>query len=208
MVRTFGTVFLHVASLASILGLYFTIYPGASDRSAWHTVLLTIFSLAFVCFSLWEVISYFKNRSTQIALNKPQKIQAYMRRWLSHGGRAVIFTRDMSWAHSDETRKVLFEKAQRNELTICIQAPIQLTDELKSHGAEIYPYAELGHVPRSRFTIIDFERDGARVAVGGTVNGKHLIQEFESGKHPFFSVAEDLVKLLLALKRKSNVSDN
>ena len=207
MIRTLGTVFLHIASFASILGLYFTLYP-ATSAPASHIVLLTFFGLAFAGFSVWEIFSYIKTRPTIIPLTRPDKIQAYMRRWLSRGGRAVIFTRDMSWAHSTETQNVLFEKARRRELTVCIQAPIELTEKLKQIGADIFPYSELGYVPRSRFTIIDFERDGARVAVGGTVNGKHLIQEFESGQHPLFSVAEDLIKILLAYKRKADVQSS
>ncbi len=92
---------------------------------------------------------------------------------------------------------VLSEKAKRNELTICLEKEIPLTEDLKSKGAKIITYNKLGHTPRSRFTIVDFEKEGARVAVGVHEHGKQVIQEFRSGEHPFFAVSEDMVKFLL-----------
>ncbi len=114
----------------------------------------------------------------------------------------MIFSRDMSWTHDEAIRQVLMEKAGRNELIVCLEHPIRLTDELRRQGAQIVTYGALGHVPRSRFTIVDFGREGARVAVGVKVGNEHVIQEFRSGDHPFFAVAEDLVKLLLASSGK------
>jgi hypothetical protein len=67
---------------------------------------------------------------------------------------------------------------------------------LKQRGARIHTYQRLRHVPRSRFTIVDYGLEGARVAVGAKLGGRHVIQEFQSGSHPFFAVAEDLVKFL------------
>jgi hypothetical protein len=123
-----------------------------------------------------------------------------MCRWVSQPGRVVIFSRDMSWARADSVRNVLVGKADRGELTVCLEHEVQLTNELHNHGANIVTYGHIGHVPRSRFTIVGFEREGARVAVGVADNGRHVIQEFQSGAHPFFAVAEDLVKLLIAAK--------
>ena len=55
------------------------------------------------------------------------KINSYMRKWVASAGRVVIFSRDMSWAHEPATRNLLREKAQRNELTVCLEHPISLT---------------------------------------------------------------------------------
>ena len=110
----------------------------------------------------------------------------------------MIFSRDMSWAGDAPTRQILLEKAGRNELTVFVEHSIPLTEDLRQSGAQIVTYEALGHVPRSRFTIVNFDRDGARVAVGTQVRNKHVIQEFRSGYHPYFSVTEDLVKFLLA----------
>jgi hypothetical protein len=103
----------------------------------------------------------------------------------------------MSWATDNNTRNILFAKAERHELTICIERMIPLARELQERGANIIEYGALGVVLRSRYTIIDFERDGARVAVGGPVGKTHVIQEFRNGEHPYFAVAEDLAKVLV-----------
>jgi hypothetical protein len=205
MLRILITIFVQIASLASIFGFYFTIFPLNEHQPIWHVVLLTLLTTAIIVTTLWEIVVYWKSRPKIFKLTQPSLIREYMRKWVAHGGRVVIFTRDMSWADTQDIINTLHAKARRRELTICIQAPIALTNDLKESGAEILPYAELGHVPRSRFTIVDFEREGARVAVGGTVDGKHMIQEFTSGHHPFFAVAEDLVKLILAYQRQNNV---
>src|SRR5262245_396895 len=79
---------------------------------------------------------------------------------------------------------------------------IPITNDLQRQGASIVTYEDLNHVPRSRFTIVDFGREGARVAVGVRSGSDHIIQEFRSGFHPFFAVAEDLVKFLLGSSRR------
>jgi hypothetical protein len=114
----------------------------------------------------------------------------------------VIFSRDMSWGSDEKVRRVLSKKAAQGELTICLEHAIPLTDELKQVGATIIEYGYLGQVPRSRFTIVDFERDGARVAVGVTQNRRHVIQEFRSGVDPFFAVAEDMVRFVIASEKQ------
>ena len=206
MVRTIGTVFVHLASFISILGFYFTLHPISSGQPAWHIVALTVVGLIYLLFAASELYAYFKNRPKRFSLDKPHKIKKYMQKWIQRGGQTVIFTRDMSWADEEQILSTLNEKANRNELTVCIQNEIPLALTLKQRGANVVPYSELGHVPRSRFTIIDFEKDGARVAVGGAVNNKHVIQEFRNGEHPFFAVAEDLAKILIAYKRRADAA--
>ena len=103
----------------------------------------------------------------------------------------------MTWADDPTVMNTLRAKAQAHELTICIEHEIPLTGELRNQGAQIISYGELGVIPRSRYTIIDFESNSARVAVGGSVGKAHVIQEFRNGE-PFFAVAEDLARLLVA----------
>lgn len=205
MFRFISRLVTHLASYASIFGLYFTVAPPTSERSTFEWWLLAIgFLLAAV--TVYIEIDDFV-RSGPKFFRKQQAINDYMRRWVSQSGRVVIFSRDMSWAMQKPVRDVLLEKASRNELIVCVERDIQLTNELHARGAQIVTYGQIGHVPKSRFTIVGYEREGARVAVGVSNNGQHVIQEFQSGSHPFFAVAEDLVKLLIAAKASgANVS--
>jgi hypothetical protein len=203
MAKLIGLIVLQLGSYISFLGLYLTAFPFDQPRPTWHIVLILAGLSVSLYLSYHDIREYL--RSTPKQFQSPQQINAYMRSWLQSGGRAVIFTRDMSWAHDEEVREILLQKAARNELTICVEHPIPLANELANAGATVVSYAALGHVPRSRFTIIDFEREGARVAVGGKVHGTHVIQEFQSGQHPIFAIADDLAKILIAYSRRAHV---
>src|SRR5206468_672153 len=56
-------------------------------------------------------------------------IKRYMLNWIEHGGRVAIWTRDMSWAQNPETRRLLTEKARRNELILCLPELNELARE-------------------------------------------------------------------------------
>ena len=61
---------------------------------------------------------------------------------------------------------LLKDKAARKELSICLPKHTQLTRKLKTSGADVFTYEEIGHVPSSRFTIINDGRMDAAVAIG------------------------------------------
>jgi hypothetical protein len=175
--------------------MYLVIIPPNEVRPSWHWAVLGASGLAVILLIIFEIYDHIT--SSPRTYKSEKTINRYMCRWVSSGGRVVIFSRDMSWAGGQMMRDMLFGKAKRNELTIFLEKEIALTDELKSMGARIITYGKLGHVPKSRFTIVDFDKEGARVAVGVYDHGKHVIQEFQNGTHPFFAVAEDMVKFLL-----------
>ena len=199
MRRLFINLILLWASYASLLSLFLTLESPAAIRSDWQWALLGAFFLSALIFSYLEYKDYVQTSPKKFY--NQAGINAYMCRWVSSGGRVVIFSRDMSWAHDSKVKDLLMAKAGRGDLTICLEKQIELTAHLQRAGAKIVEYKDLGHVPRSRFTIVNFEREGAQVAVGVTENGQHVIQEFRSGSHPFFAVAEDLVKFLIASQK-------
>lgn len=195
MSKVITAVLVQAASCASILGLYFGLQPPDHQHPWWYWPVV-VFVLAAAVFLIFnEVRTYFL--STPRAYRSQRKINAFMRKWVSSAGRVVIFSRDMSWAEETTIRQILVEKAERNELAICIEQPIPLTNELRRRGARVVTYGSFGHIPRSRFTIVDFERDGARVAIGAKVGNDHRIQVYQYGSHPCYELAEDLVKLLI-----------
>ncbi len=204
MLKLILPILTYIASIASILSLYFGVLPLSETRPPWHWVVIGVVATLIVGFIGWEIYEFVKTQPKSYRSQK--KINSYMCRWVSSGGRAVIFSRDMSWANEEKVKNILIEKAKRHELAICLEKSVDLTAVLAKQGAQIITYGELGHVPRSRFTIVDFDKEGARVAVGVHENGVHVIQEFRSGAHPFFAVAEDLVKFLIAGHRTAHVA--
>ncbi|MBX9829802.1 MAG: hypothetical protein K2Y27_33025 [Xanthobacteraceae bacterium] len=201
MLKVLSVIVGYLVGYATVLGLYFSL-PAPRPTDWWHIALLTLLGVGFLGLAIWEAWSHLRSSPKKIRLEDKAKINRYMRDWIASGGRTVVFTRDMSWVSEGDTKSMLLEKAKRHELTICVEKMIPVAEELGCAGANVVMYGELGHVPRSRYTIVDFERDGARVAVGGVIGRHHIIQEFRIGEHPFFAVAEDLAKILIAFQRR------
>lgn len=185
------------AQYTGFLGFYFTLVPTDSSRPQWHWFVILVGFIIFLCLAAVEVKDY-RSKAPKI-FRSNRKINDFMHQWISSSGRVAIFSRDMSWAHEERFKELLKRKAENNELTICVECDINLTNELKQAGARVVTYGAYGLVPRSRFTIVDFERDGASVAVGVKQQGYHVIQTYSSGHHPFFAVSEDMVKLIARL---------
>jgi hypothetical protein len=207
MSKLLSAIFVHLLSLGAVLRLYLSLPQSNQEQPLLISGLVATCTILVVAI-VRDLGIYWKSAPTRIRLFKKRRIRSYMCRWLSAGGRAVIFTRDMSWVDTPKVKNVLIEKSRKNELIICVDHIIPLVEELRLEGAEIIQYGMLGVVPRSRYTIIDFEKDNARVAVGGSVGNYHVIQEFRNGEHPFFGVADDLVRFLNAYTRQANAAGN
>src|SRR5260370_30495881 len=117
--------------------------------------------------------------------------------WISNGGRVVISSRDMTWAHNDpQMHDMLLTKARAGELTLCLPDAIPLSNQLQDAGANIVLYPRLNYVPEARFTIIRYGHMDAKVAVGRMLAAGHAIEELGVGEHPVFAVATDLIQVL------------
>jgi hypothetical protein len=191
MLRKIGT---WLGTIASIFGLLYALWPKTQELTRRQVIVLTLVAIVFLIAMLADIIDHIRHRPRRF--RSRDAIIRYMHRWISRGDRVAIFTRDMTWAHGSQTRSLLAEKARRRELTICLPEPIDLTDELAALGAQIVTYADLNHIPASRFTIINVDRGDARVAIGRQVRGVQVIEEFAAGDHPVFYVAQDLVDVL------------
>lgn len=184
-------------SLASLVGLLVPFLPSLKQLPWWAIALLVSATFFFVVLVMLELLAHRGRRV--YAKSDTDGIKRYMHDWIEHGGRVAIWSRDMSWAHNDDTRGLLREKAARGELILCLPEQNELATELGAAGAEICAYgANRLESPASRFTIIFFGRDGARVAVGRADGDTHVIDEFNAGSHPAFHLAEDLIALVRA----------
>jgi len=190
-----------VASFASMGGLLVAFLPSPRDLPSWAVALLV--SAAFFLVVL-VVLEFLDRRGRRVyAKSDADGIKRYMLNWIEHGGRVAIWTRDMSWAQNPETRRLLTEKARRNELILCLPELNELARELAGAGAEVCAYgARHLESPASRFTIAFYGRDGARVAVGRAEGDTHVIDEFSAGSHPALHLAEDLITLVRSLQEK------
>lgn len=184
-----------LGSFASLLGLIFMFRPLREPLTPLHGLILGIGICALVAAIGLQIWYYLKTKPKSMA--KESQIRDYMYKWISQGGRVAILSNDMSWVSDDAMKELLRSKAHRDELCLCLPREISLSQELESAGAQVYTYPELEYVPQSRFTIINKGRMDAQVAVGRRYGEKHVIERFSLGEHPIFSVADDLVNLII-----------
>jgi hypothetical protein len=183
-----------ISILIGLIGLWVTFNPDVTKFSILQIVLLTITVIGIVFMIYWDIYSYLRRRPK--FYRKTEAIDQYMYRWISERGRILIFTRDMSWAASKEIKQLLIEKANRGELEICLPKPISLSTEFAAAGAKVYTYSSYSEALYSRFTIIRYGKDDARIAIGRNVDGVHKIDEYSYGTDPVFSIAYDLVRII------------
>ncbi len=191
------------ASLASLI--YVFRQPG-QPVSAVQGGVIGVVVVLLVLLIIFDIRSHFRSRPR--TFKSKEDINNYMYNWISKSGRVAIFTRDMSWAYENRIRELLHRKAENDELSICLPQHIPLTEELEQAGAQILSYEHLNYVPQSRFTIINKDRMDAYVAVGRWINDRLVIEELALGQHPVFSVANDLVEIILrvAANRKGRTA--
>lgn len=187
------------AAFCSILGLYFSVSPISVEKSLIEQSIL-IASAIFITYVLVvDICAAIRENRKQYP--KQNDINEYMKKWVGQQGRTVILTRDMSWSNTKDVQQILKAKAQSNELTILIETKTELTKELEEFGGNIVEYGRHGFVPRTRLTVCDYERHGSRIAVATKKSGKHIISELDEDNEPAFSLAHDLVRILLNARK-------
>jgi len=189
--------FLLAASFASLVGLLAPFLLSQQDLP-WWTIVILIIATSF--FLLLVVMEFLDRAGRRVYVRDDRDgIRKYMHRWIEHGGRVAIWTRNMTWAENPETRNLLRTKAANRDLIVCLPEANDFARELAAAGAELCEYgAQHLESPASRFTIVFFGRNGSRVAVGREEGGTHVIEEFDPTGHPAFYLAEDLVTLVRA----------
>lgn len=197
-----------ILSYFSIVGFFFTLELRYSDFGILGNILIPISLALFVTAIILELGDI---KARRVMRPQSKEVRDYMFRWIDKGRRVVIFSRDLSWVNDDEMKDLFLSKAKRNELSVCLPNERDLTSDLKDliqdlkrNNANVYTYSHIEHVPESRFTIINFDTAGARVAVGYPRENFHVIEEFSANEHPAFYMAKDLVSLV---KKCSSVKE-
>jgi hypothetical protein len=175
----------------------------ASSISIPFVVKALLFGLILLALilSITDAAYYWRARPKHFALNS-KPIKDYMANWLNSGGRSAVFSRDLSWADEDSVTNILQEKARKGELIIFAGRKTELLRSLIDSGAEVFSYTNLQFVPRARFTIVDYGKQGARLAIGFQEDGTHVIYEYGPKDHAMMALAGDLVNLASQVAQK------
>lgn len=190
-----------IGSFASMLGVVVVIDMRTPDEP-WTVlqVVLTVLASIFMVIAVVLIVrNHLKTRPKSMRIGS--KITEYMYNWIDHGGVAAILTRNMSWVNNERIKGLLRTKAQCKELFLCLPEETELSRELSQLGAKVYNFSELQYTPKSRFTIINKDRMDAQLAVGLSSGQRHVIEEFSEGKHPVFTIADDLINLIISFNK-------
>jgi len=184
----------------SMAGLLATLYPLIDLKQITPTKASIISVVGVTLLLLYGFLIFFEinnlNGKRVFKQSDPDSIRNYMLHWIAYGGRVAIWTRDMSWATDNESQELLLKKAKSGELIICMPSHTTFSKQLEDEGAKIYEYGtKLLSEPSARFTIAFYGRDGSKVAIGRAKADKHVIEEFDSGSHPAFHLAYELVQV-------------
>jgi hypothetical protein len=181
-----------VGTYGSLAALVFTFKQPNAPLSVGQAFLAGIAVVLGLAGVVFEVRDYLTDRPWE---KKPSEVADFLHTWIRDGSRVAIFSRNLSWV-DQKISEVLSEKAERNDLTLVVPRPIELTDQLKGSGAEVLTYPELEYTIQSRFTIVNLGRSDAKVAIGHALdNGKHRIQKAGAGD-PELYLAQDLIELI------------
>jgi len=188
LVSTMGT----IVTAGSVLWM-----SGQQPARPVKVALLALIVLAVLVTAV-DIAKYRSMRPKRYPLNSPA-IKTYMEEWLKSGGRAAVFSRDLSWATGGETAEVLKAKSRRGELIVFAGRQTAELTGLAAEGAEVHNYAGFRFEPEARFTIVDYGKAGARLAIGFPEDGKHVIYEYSTANnHAIMALAGDLIALARA----------
>jgi hypothetical protein len=187
------------ATYGSLVAVVYTVKPAGEGFSNWQTGLLAAATLALITdvgLAIWEY-SRRPERRFRPGPRQKTRIRDFMFDWIGSAGRVAIFTRDLTWVDEadQELMQLLQQKARRSELTVVLPEHTGLTRDLESTGAKIVTYPTLDYTIQSRFTLVNVGRAGARVAVGHSDDGAHIIR-IAGSDDPSFYLAEDLVEIV------------
>ncbi|MGZ0018114.1 hypothetical protein [Nitrosomonas sp. wSCUT-2] len=165
------------------------------SRSFIINFLLILIILIVVSYLIFDIKHEYLDRK-RYESNDP-KIAVFLCEQLKRAGRVAIFSRDISWVTpGSEAEKLLLQKAKSNELVLFVQTTTSIAQKLANEGAEVRTYQKFsGYKPKSRFTVLDYEKTGSRVLIGYSSNGEHLIDEFNDSNKAIVDLVETFVQL-------------
>lgn len=185
--------------LVSLLGL------AVGERIAPSIVVPALVISVTVAFLVILVVEIIKARSRRrFVLKNEDEYIKFMKKYLTHPGKIVMVSHNLSISKSMTLREILKDRAQKEELTLFTRKKGEFSSELLELGASVTFYEDLDFEPRSRFTIVSADRDEAKVAVDWQSpkpldDGRDITRRvaiFRKGEHPYFSAVADLVTVL------------
>ncbi|WP_433164674.1 hypothetical protein [Kribbella sp. CA-247076] len=200
MKRLLRDIIISIGALASFVGV---VLATRRPEQPWTVFQIALFvtSGLLTIIAIWVDVNDFRERPVKY-FKGHEAIRRYMYHWISNASSVAIFSRDLSWVSTDEMRNLLRQKARDGELHLFLPEEIRISEELQALGAEVYYYGNIDYVIRSRFTMININRNDTRVAIGRAQDGKHRVEEFSELTDPAFNLSQDLLEIVKRYSRR------
>lgn len=181
---------------ASIIGLAF------SDHfPSYLKVAFCIIGILGIVYLVIESIK--RERVNEIVCTSKAEIKREMQKLINTPDRICIMSRDLSWVDV-EVEKDLCRRG--SDILVFAREEIELTKRLKEHRVNVKYYGKSGFEPKTRFTILRYNRNNPQVAIANTQNSvrqgkdvRHIIYETSEsgGRHDQWinSLALDMIDL-------------
>lgn len=187
------------AAAASLIGLFFTLYPYENNLSHLQASVLIVILIIFTGAAFLDIRE--ARRRTVKKYPDNTAINKYMYSMLKKSGCCEICSRDASWVSDGLIWPLLKEKSKNGEITFFVHKITPALQKLAETGATIIEYGSFGFDPLTRFTIVNAgNATSSYVAIGSKKpNEPHVIEELDSS-HPTYALALDLVRAIRKFK--------
>lgn len=177
----FKNIVLSVGTSASIISLAFiTLFP------TWLRLLIMIMGIVSFGILIYDDI---KNRTENEKICRSEaEIKNTMQELIKTPGKVCIMSRDLSWV-DEAMEKCIVDK--KNSISIFAEKENELTKRLAQKGVKLKYYGHLNFEPKSRFTVIRYNRDDPQVAIANT---KYSIRRRQKVKHVIYETGGDEYK--------------
>lgn len=153
-------VFLAVASAASILSLAFI-------EAIPFPAKVVCAVVALFCFIVCLLREYLQSQSNSIVCHTDQEIKSAMKDIIKMQGKICIMSRDLSWVDDDMEECILSKK---DSMLIFAENENGIAQKLQNSGVTVHYYGKLDFQPKTRFTIVRYNRNNPQVAIANTEN--------------------------------------
>ena len=173
MIEMLKKAILSFCSFASIISLAFI-----TGLPIWARILIVVFGVGCLAYLLWS--DYASQRDKLFVCKSEEETQEYMKKWIKNQGKVCVMSRDLSWVNTD-IEEVM--KTKKGSLRIFAQQETELTKRLRASGVDVRFYGCYNFEPKTRFTIIRYNRPDKQIAIANTVaRGKNLPMSTRSTK--------------------------
>lgn len=184
-----------IATFCSIISLAFASVIPLIFRIIIVAIGITSFGFLFYDY-------YRESQTNEIVCHSNDEIIEAMKRIIKMQGKICIMSRDLTWVNT-EVEACICAKAQ--SVLIFAEKESDLTNRLISAGVTVKYYGFLNFEPKTRFTMIRYNKSNPQVAIANTQNSvrkngnvKHTIYQTENGRRTddwINSLAGDMIHL-------------